>query len=186
MRRVKFYFFVARDFGTAFIITQIFVLSMSGVVYSLDKHRCVLLGYFGLSKYPMLFYYGCGLVVFLAAVGLLSLCGFANEYSRGTSCHRCCQDCCNCCCVDMFGNPYVPIYCPTDCRLCCLDCAGCSNCAACNCELSACNCCEAGACSSIGAELLPVLLIAVVVFALIGAIVAVVAGTVFLQGVVQT
>ena len=165
LRRTKFGCFVFRDLSLSFAAVQLVIGLMAWLVATTEKGRLV--NYFHAGAWPTLFYYCCGLVVFLSTLGLMFFCGVGhgNPMLRNDCCilnYYCCDECC-------FLVRHNPACC-----VCTHECCVCGD---------ACVCCEA---SSLSAELVPVLLFIVVVLAVVGAFVAIFAGAVFLNQIVQS
>lgn len=104
MRRGKFFLLVLRDSCGAFLCTQLAIVSLSCLIYAFDRKTSRLLVYFHSGAHVRLFYYSCGLIIFLATIGMLYFCvGSANEFR--TDCTSCCID-------------------PTGSNMMCLECCG--------------------------------------------------------------
>ena len=87
-RSIRYYSLVARDFVLALCTTQFFIGVLALFAYSSDSSSHTLLKAFHSEHSPRLFYYFFGLVLFLALVGLLFMCG-----ALGTVSGDCCRDC---------------------------------------------------------------------------------------------
>jgi hypothetical protein len=166
LRRTKFGCYVFRDLSLSFAGVQLVIALMAWVVATSDSSG-TLVNYFHAAAWPTLFYYCCGWVVFLSSLGLMFFCGVGrgNPMMRDDCCLTlyCCDDCC-----------FLARHNPGACCVCTHDCCVCGD---------ACVCCEA---SSLSAELVPVLLVIVVILAVVGAFVAIFAGAVFLNQIVQS
>ena len=167
IRQCKFGCYVFRDVSICLVIVQLFITFVAWIVYTADHGKegtGVLLSYFHAAAYPYLFYYGCGLTIFLATLGLLFFCGFGRSHPSYRT-HDCfCNEFCFLGC-----RPHTCMLCPTD---------------ACICGEGTCACCGDGAAGALSAELLPVLIFLTVLLAVVGAFVAIFAGAVFLNQVV--
>jgi len=162
IRQCKFGCYVARDLSLCLLLVQSFIVFLAWIVWSTDGSG-VLSSYFHATAYPILFYYGCGLIIFLATLGLLFFCGFGRSH-RSNECFFCNEFCFLGC------RPHTCMLCPTD---------------ACICGEGTCACCGDGAAGALSAELLPVLVFLTVLLAVVGAFVAIFAGAVFLNQVVS-
>lgn len=92
MRRANFFFFVLRDLSVAFLLLQMLIIGMSGIIYISDEKSHWLVSYFHSEAHIRLFYYSCGAVIFFSLVGLLYFTGFAT--TNGARCSP--QICSNC------------------------------------------------------------------------------------------
>ena len=96
MRRLKFLFYVFRDFSFAFLLIQAVIIGLSSFVYLTDSKSSILLKYFHSEKHAQFFYYFSGVIIFLATLGMFYSCGLSNVDSNGrTFCGSCggCGDC---------------------------------------------------------------------------------------------
>lgn len=101
IRIVRYYLLVARDISAALLVTQAVILTAALLTYGLDSKTHTLLKLFHAEAHPSLFYYGAGVFLFLAMVGLLGLLGYFGQVN-GDCCRHC--HCYNCniipdCCV---------------------------------------------------------------------------------------
>ena len=91
IRRGKFFILVVRDSSGAFLLTQLVIISLSYLIYLFDSKTSRLLEYFHSVAHARLFYYCCGLIIFLATLGMLYFCvGRANDLRAD------CTGCCYC------------------------------------------------------------------------------------------
>ena len=92
MRRANFFFFVLRDLSVAFLLLQMLVIGLSGIVYISDEKSHWLVSYFHSEAHLRLFYYFCGAVIFLSLVGMLYFTGLSpRNFSR--DCSQVCSNC---------------------------------------------------------------------------------------------
>jgi len=167
-RKRAYWWHVTRDFSGMFLLTQGVIMLLALITYSCDSTHSTLLHEFSMEKHPKVFYYLSGMVWASALVGLGGMCSL----------------CCNGPCAQAGRN---------DCPVCyyagggggSADCAGCS-CRGCACgDLSGCNC-SGASCSGVQCgEAGPFILVIIAGLALIGMVVSVIAGVVFVQRVFQ-
>lgn len=112
MRRAKFFFYVLRDFSIAFLFVQIIIIVLSSLIYVSDKKSSFLLKYFHTSTHIRLFYYCCGLIIFLAALGMLYFMGYNTDSLNNRTHCSCCNGCGGGC----------PFYCDDYSGLMCYEC----------------------------------------------------------------
>lgn len=158
-RRRKYIALMVRDIGGMFALTQAVIIAMAFLVYACDSHEKHLITQAHMLAYPRLFYYLTGLIISSAVAGIIGtivMCIMSTTGNDGVCCTNSTGDCAYLC----YG---------------CGDCSGCS-CEGAQCAAGACECGEAG----------PFVLIILGAFAVIGAIMIVVAGVMFIQQVVKT
>jgi hypothetical protein len=169
MRRAKFFFYVLRDLISAFLVLQILIIILSSLIYVSDEKSGVMVKYFHSSGHIRLFYYGCGLVIFLAGLGSLYFLGYNTDSLNDRE---------NCSCCNGCGGGY-PFYCYDYPGLMCYDCSGggihpfccnalCLDVSSCSCCVESCTCCGDGigaSLSSVSSEFIPVLIVLVVLLA---------------------
>ena len=120
MRRAKFYFFVLRDLSIALLLVQIFIIGLSSAVSAADSKDHWLLKYFHSTAHKLLFFYFCGLIIFLSILGMLYFSGLSQSGSnRSTNCLECCSLCGSN--NSYRGSPYYFYDTP---GLICVDCGG--------------------------------------------------------------
>jgi hypothetical protein len=175
------------------------IVTLALIVFAFDAHSQVLIEATKQTGHPMLFYYTMGLVLSLSVLGMwfsvvqMGCCGDGRD---GRGCSGCGQ--CggphpgDCYCGDMYffpcvySSPHTTVIGAGDC--CCA-------------QTECCVCCGPGAADGVGAagagcgecggaaageECLMFLLVAVVVFAVVGAVVCVVVGLAYAQKVVRS
>lgn len=179
-RRLRYCYYITRDFSITIGLTQACIISLALLFYSFDRSY-YLLGLFHMQSHIRVFYYLCGFTLFLSLVGLLFTCNgckmyYTNDFNR---CIGSCDNCCRSCRCPDCGPVYVyndPIcYCPN---------ASCFN----GCSCTECGCTECGSCcasAELGQECLAALFVLVVVFALIGVFVCLILGISYIQYLVQ-
>ena len=116
MRRANFYFFVLRDLGVAFLLLQMLIIGLSGIIYISDEKSHWLVSYCHSEAHKRLFYYFCGAVIFLSLVGLLYFSGMLSGNLT-----RCCPQLCENC--NNRGTHFGRIPNLPNCLV-CLDCGG--------------------------------------------------------------
>ena len=109
MRRGKFFLLVVRDSCGAFLFTQLVIVSLSYLIYAFDRKTSRLLIYFHSGAHAQLFYYSCGLTIFLATIGMLYFCvGTANDFR--TDCSGCCYRSTDMMCFECCGKTIKTMY----------------------------------------------------------------------------
>jgi hypothetical protein len=175
---LRFYCFCLRDISLALIFILFLTMLFGLIIYEID-HTKYLASLLSIEHKLKLFYWSCGLFLFLSLVGILSslaLClgiGDMGDYN----CH-CGPGCCR------THDFYLPLYFNSD-PSCCCCCSTheCSSCTAC-CETGTlCEGCTAASCEQ---EALIFLLIGLVIFAIIGIFVSVVIGFLFVQKIANS
>jgi hypothetical protein len=159
-RKAKYALLMGRDLGGMFLLVQAIIITLGVITYESDKRNCELIYQFDMVAHPRLFYYLCGLVFFSAiagAIGTVWLTCFNSESNRRNNSNGTCNGC-----------YYYGAGGGGDC------CAGCS-----------CDGCTAGSGSADCGEAGPLIVIILVAFAIIGAIIIVMAGVVFVQQVMK-
>mmetsp|Transcript_50342 Transcript_50342/g.98669 ORF Transcript_50342/g.98669 Transcript_50342/m.98669 type:complete len:305 (+) Transcript_50342:26-940(+) len=111
-RKRKFHALVARDSALVFLMLQLIIVALGALVHAMDTHS-TLRNMFPelISKHWKTTYYICGLVVFLAILGLIGLCSLCICTDRSqtacndSGCYYCyCGDCGDCKCDDAGGD----------------------------------------------------------------------------------
>lgn len=150
-RRRKYFLLLIRDIGGMFLFTQAIIVGVAFMVFAGDNHEKNLINQSGLQNYPRCFYYLAGLVITAAIVGVI---GCIYLCVMGTNDNNGCT----------VGG--------SDCAYCCYGCGDtCSGCTCEGCTAGSCECGEAG----------PAIIILLGALAVIGAIIIVVAGVMFVQ-----
>lgn len=172
-RRLRYCYYITRDFSITIGLTQACIISLGLLFYWFDRSH-YLLEAFHMQDHIRVFYYLCGFTLFLSLVGLLFTCNgckmyYTNDFNR-------CLNSCNNCCRNCSGPDCGPVYVYND-PICC-----CPN------TVEGCSCGECGSCcasAELGQECLGVLLVLVVVFALIGVFVCLILGVSYIQYLIQ-
>ena len=178
-RRTRFSLFVCKDLLLMLFLTQLVVVILALIVYGCDKHTSYLLHLFKMENYPRTFYYCMGLFLSFSLTGMLGSC------IRSEVCGDC-RACDNCYCNDIYFFPYY--IGPADTSPCCACCpgesagggaAGCLECGTCgSCD---CNACLVGA----GEEMIYFLVIALVLFAILGFFIFIAMGIYYVQQITR-
>jgi len=184
-RRCRFAYMILRDFSLVLVVSQLAIILLALLVYAFDKHSHLLIDTLHQSARPVLFYYLVGLFFTLSILGMCftgQMMGCCR--GNGTTSSDCGMNDCVC------GNVYFPyIYTAPQ--------TGTADCCAC-CHPECCACCgdatgagSTGGCAecaggAVGEECVMVLVVALVAFALVGAVVCVVMGVVYVQGLART
>jgi len=163
-RKRAYWWHVTRDFSGMFLLTQGVIVLLALITYACDHTHSTLLLEFGMQKHPKVFYYLCGMVWASSVVGVGGMCSLCS------SSDSCRSDCPMCYYAGGGGGGSA-----VDCANCCQGCAfgDCSGCSSASCTGVQCG--EAG----------PLVLVIVAGLALVGMVVSVVAGVVFVQRVFQ-
>jgi hypothetical protein len=181
--RIRFYGACLRDILIALSITFLIIICLGLLVSEMDGTKS-LPHLFALKHRFRLFYFGCGLFLFLASVGISAsffLC--CNRQDRHGSSNDCLCDCCP------SNTLYGPLYLSPDpsARCCCCCCEGSHDCSPLCCTTcesgSLCEGCTAASCEQ---EALVFLLIGLLIFAVIGIFVSVFVGVYFVQKVTNS
>jgi len=193
LRRCKYASYLLRDFLAALVISQLAICLFAYSVYGMDGRSHVLASLLGVPKeshYFPAFYYFMGLTTLLSLVGMIYAC------SKIEACRN--IDCNGCYCDTFYFWPYYfssnssvaggaaaggadPVM--TSCCCCCQDCGpACTSCMSLDCGACFGNTC-AGV--TLGEEAFICVAVCVVLFAVIGVVVAVVLGGAFVQYVLQ-
>lgn len=198
MRRLRYTYFVVRDFLIALFATQIVIISLALIIYAIDgKHQLITAS--SMTLHPRTFYYLCSLSFLLAVIGM----SYSLFHCRAdlVTCCNLDNNCCHNCCVNNSYNPSYGVVgsssgpvtfdpcCATCCRgagcdgcVTCCRCASCDGCA----DLECTTCCRQCACTeSIANEAVVFVIILLVIFAVIGIFVCVFIGSMYVQYVVQ-
>lgn len=160
---------VARDALIAFSLAHLFVGILGLLTYALDSKNRILLNLFSSANHIYLFYYIFGAFLFFAVVGIFSIISLCTNRSSQEHlfnfCHR----------NDFFLCCHRPIYMDPNCGICCIETHCCTSCSEFNCL----------ACATFegSAECLPIFLIVLAVFAILGVFVAFFAGMAYLSRV---
>ena len=158
---------VARDSLIAFCLAQLFVGIFSLLTYALDNKNRILLHLFSASNHSYVFYYMFGAFLFFAVIGIFSIISLCKNHSSQEHlfnfCHR----------NDFFFCCHRPIYMDPNCGICCFETHCCTSCTECNCL----------ACATFegSAECLPIFLVVLAVFAILGIFVACFAGMAYVS-----
>ena len=94
MRRATFFFFVLRDLSFAFLLLQMLIIGLSGIVYISDEKSHWLVAFFHSEAHLRLFYYFCGASIFLSSLGMLYFAGFTPR-NLNRDCSLICSHCDN-------------------------------------------------------------------------------------------
>ena len=155
-RKLRYWLLMVRDLGGAFLMAQAIIIGMALIVYFTDDHHKHLITQFHMMSHPKVFYYLAGFILSSAIIGLVGVIGL--------------------CCSETAASSTSPGTC--DCFYLGYACDG-ATCEGCNC--SGCQC-AAGSCDvgSMG----PFALIIIAGFAVIGAIIVVMAGVYLVQNAI--
>jgi hypothetical protein len=156
-RKWKYWLLMTRDLGGAFLMVQSVIIGVGLCVYLSDDHHKHLITQFHMLSHPKVFYYLAGFLLSSAIVGLLGVITI-------------------CCSTEVSNVP------PGSCA--CHDC----RCLGCVCDGATCQGCTCEGCSGAGSagacdvgSLGPFALIVLAGFAVIGAIIVVMAGVALVQ-----
>lgn len=197
VRRLKFCCLVSRDFGLMLAVSTLFIMAVAVLVmcFDLGLHH-YLLKILHMQHHPAIGYLTLSLTLILAYVGMHFACiylkfcsppNFQNSSIIGGNC-RCCDDI-------MFMPYYVtPDLQPSCCGLEYSHCSSrevCGNATAVgttagdgSIATSSCSCCECGG-AELGHEVAVVLFVLLVLFAIVGVVIAVFVGSMVLQSILS-
>ena len=168
-----------------FIASQLLIVVLGLIVYAFDLHSHALIESLRQTAHPMLFYYLSGLFFSLALLGMwftvlqMGCCG--DSASGGCSAPNDCVCADGCIYPIYYTSPHAGVdCCGLECCACCGQGAGDAGAGG----AAGCGDCAAGA--GAGEECVMCLVVAVVLFALVGAVVCVVLGVAYAQKVVRS
>lgn len=161
-RKMTFIYYIIFDVILALFISQCAVISFSYLIYLSDSHSKALISAFNAILHPMVFYYLFSFSIILALLGLILLMQLISG-------NACCEFCGRSTfCGDTFFITTVdPTCCPVS--------GHCLECSTLNCT----ECCVAG---NVAGE---IILIVFVLLAIAGLFVAIFAGILYIQQVIQ-
>lgn len=178
---IRFYCFCFRDIFLALFCILLLTVFFGFLTYEIDRTK-YLVSLFSCQKRILLFYYGCGVFIFLSLIGILSsLAACFNIGNLGSVNCPCDSSCCR------SNDIYLPLYFNNDPACCC--CCNhheCSSCATCCNSCESCALCEGCTAASCEQEALVFVLIGLVIFAIIGIFVSVIVGILFVQKVANS
>ena len=149
--RIKYAYFLFRDFGTAFLLSHVVIMTFTLLTYWIDASfaHSTLIAFFRMQLHPKVFYYLFGLLLSVSAVGMVAAARPPSEdqIQGQEAIKQCCAVCCTCdcsieeCCRGCDSADICFIR-PGSCRNCyCGDCLWLSDC-----RCPHCNTCEARLC----------------------------------------
>ncbi len=154
-RKLRYWLLMARDLGGAFLMAQAVIIGMALIVYFTDDHHKHLITQFHMMSHPKVFYYIAGFFLSSAAIGLIGVVGLCCGGAASTTTPGTC---------DCFYLGYA--------------------CDGATCEGCSCSGCECAATSCDVGSLGPLVLIILAGFAVIGAIIVVMAGVYLVQNAI--